>query len=133
MISKIFEFSQFYNSSSSSERLDENYVTTANNDYFHIFSETLEILLFDLQNYQHTEVQFIQITSEDKSELHSKEIDAELIRKGLTIEAPIPQKFKVTKQQQQQAQAQQNKNNNPSLTRLTTNTVFGKPSITKKT
>ena len=56
-----------------------------------------------------------------------------MIRKGLTIEAPIPQKFKVTKQQQQQqAQPQQNKTTTPSLTRLTTNTVFGKPSITKK-
>ena len=44
---KIFEFSQFFTTpSSSSERLDENYVTTANNDYFHIFSETLEILYY---------------------------------------------------------------------------------------
>ena len=96
-------------------------------------SETLEILYYLI--YKITNIQkFNSFKSllRDKSELHSKEIDAELIRKGLTIEAPIPQKFKVTKQQQQQqAQPQQNKTTTPSL-RLTTNTVFGKPSITKK-
>lgn len=125
----------FTTPSSSSERLDENYVTTANNDYFHIFFRNPgDPILFDLQNYQHTEVQFIQITSEDKSELHSKEIDAELIRKGLTIEAPIPQKIQSDETATTTASTAttKTKTTTPSLTRLTTNTVFGKPSITKK-
>ncbi|CAX42778.1 DNA damage checkpoint protein, putative [Candida dubliniensis CD36] len=114
----------FTTPSSFSERFDEDYITTANNDYFHIFFRNPgDPILFDLQNHQHAEVQFIQITSEDKSELHSKEIDANLIRKNLTIEAPIPQKI-------------QNNNTTttttPSLTRPMINTVFGKPSKTRK-
>ena len=96
------------------------------------FQKPWRSYIIDLQNYQHTEVQFIQITSEDKSELHSKEIDAELIRKGLTIEAPIPQKFKDETATTTASTSTTKQNNNPSLTRLTTNTVFGKPSITKK-
>ncbi|KAI5953483.1 DDC1 [Candida jiufengensis] len=93
----------YFTSSASSyaEQFDEEYVSLGNqNDYFHIyFKEAGDPILFDLQNHQHVDVQFIQITAGDKSTIQEgeKEIDPSTIKKHLSLEAPVI--HKIDKQQ----------------------------------
>ncbi|KAI5960443.1 DDC1 [Candida pseudojiufengensis] len=85
----------YFTSSASSyaEQFDEEYATLGNQtDYFHVyFREPGDPILFDLQNYQHVDVQFIQITAGDKSLNHEneKEIDPQAVRRHLSLEAPV--------------------------------------------
>ncbi|EMG47165.1 DDC1 DNA damage checkpoint protein 1 [Candida maltosa Xu316] len=116
----------FTASSSYADQFDEDYVTLANNDYFHIFFRNPgDPILFDLQSNQHVDVQYVQITSEDKSDLNSRNIDSDLVRKELVIDAPVPQKF-----------GNQQVSETPSIiakpsSSTFVNTTFGKPSLRK--
>ncbi|EER33623.1 conserved hypothetical protein [Candida tropicalis MYA-3404] len=114
----------FFNSSTSySEQLDEDFITVANNDYFHMFFRNPgDPILFDLQNNQHMEVQYIQITSEDKTEMNAKEINADTLKKDLLIEGSVPQKVDNDSVDQSRT---------PSLIKPIGSTTFGKPTIAR--
>ncbi|RCK57717.1 DNA damage checkpoint protein 1 [Candida viswanathii] len=112
----------FFNSLSSySEQLDEDFVTVAHNDYFHIFFRNPgDPILFDLQNNPNVEVQYIQITAEDKAEMSTTEVSVDVLRKDLVIEASVP--LKVNKEAFEASRT-------PSFIKPVGRTTFGKPVI----
>lgn len=115
----------FFNSSSSySEQFDEDFITIANNDYFHMFFRNPgDPILFDLQNNQHIEVQYIQITSEDKSDMNAKEVSTDDLKKDLSIEGSVPQKIDNELSEPSRT---------PSLIKsVGAGTIFGKPTIAR--
>ncbi|CAD1809607.1 Rad9 family protein [Candida parapsilosis] len=79
--------------SSTSQQFDEEYANIGNNsDYFHIyFRNPGDPILFDLQNSQHVDVQFIQITACDSSTKvgNEVEIDARRLKRKLELEVPV--------------------------------------------
>ncbi|KAI5970391.1 DDC1 [Candida margitis] len=77
---------------SAAQQFDEEYANIGNsNDYFHIyFRNPGDPILFDLQNSQHVDVQFIQITAcDDKPVENEIEVDARALRRKLLLEKPV--------------------------------------------
>ncbi|KAI5958353.1 DDC1 [Candida theae] len=82
----------FANSSSTPQFDEEEYANLGNHsDYFHIyFRNPGDPILFDLQNNQHVDVQFIQITAGDNNQIDNViEIDAQKLTRKLELEKPV--------------------------------------------
>lgn len=78
--------------SSTTQQFDEEYADIGNHsDYFHIyFRNPGDPILFDLQNNQHVDVQFIQITASDNKQIENEvEIDVQKLKRKLELEAPV--------------------------------------------
>ncbi|CAI5758588.1 unnamed protein product [Candida verbasci] len=83
-----------------SEQFDEEYISIGNtNDYFHIyFRNSGDPILFEPQNNPNLEIQYIQITSEDKSITGGEEVKLDTLKRSLSMSAPVIQQIQKEKE-----------------------------------
>ncbi|KAG5421452.1 DDC1 [Candida metapsilosis] len=118
---------------SSTQQFDEEYANIGNHsDYFHIyFRNPGDPILFDLQNNQHVDVQFIQITASDNKQVENEiEIDAQRIKRKLQIEVPVvhtPSEEKSVENNPEHDDYQQDSSSEPSI-----RFAFGKLPLNRK-